>query len=213
MRPATALIAVLVLFASGGAAAQSLPTALESLRAASDKLGSTHPDKVAMLNTQIGRLESGAASIPPAQRADYAKSLAAQADVLAAIGKEPDGSVSAAQIDDVAADLALKARARRLGAANTLVGLIKVSARTRRGAQQISGLAVGASPVALAGGMDPMFVFPTLSSPTSRDLPPGRYEFMVKQDNVVVARQRADIGLTSTEAITLDLVVPPAPGR
>ena len=53
-----------------------------------------------------------------------------------------------------------------------------------------------------------MFRFATLSSPTKRALPPGRYEFMLTYNNQVVSRQRADVGLSSADEVTLDLVVP-----
>src|SRR6185503_12789918 len=91
MHLSTGLIAGLAWFAAGAASAQSLPTAIESLRAAVATAPGP-PDEVAALRTQVDRLDGAVASIPPAQRADYAKSLSAQAEALQAASTSLDGS-------------------------------------------------------------------------------------------------------------------------
>jgi hypothetical protein len=163
--------------------------------------------ELAQLRARIDQLDGGVASIPQAERRDYAKSLAAQAELLATAATASDAR-SLEIVRDVNADLMLKAQARQLGAANALRGFVQVTVRTRRGSGEVRGLVVGANHVALAGAADPMFRFATLSSPTSRALPPGRYEFLLSYNNVVIARQRADVGIASGDKVDLDLVVP-----
>jgi hypothetical protein len=213
MRFVTGLLAAALLSAPA-ARAQSVGTAIDSLQSTADSLANDAPSEAKIpagelsnLRARIEQLDGGVASIPQAERRDYAKSLAAQADLLAT-AKTASDTRSLEIVRDVNADLMLKVQARQLGAANALRGHVQVTVRTKRASGEVRGLVVGANPVALAGAANPMFRFATLSSPTSRALPPGRYEFLLLYDNVVVSRQRADIGIASGNNVDLDLVVP-----
>nr|WP_294815387.1 hypothetical protein [uncultured Sphingomonas sp.] len=213
MRFATGFLAAALLTAPA-ARAQSVGTAIDSLQTTADSLAAdaTSGSKIPVvelseLRARIEQLDGGVASIPQAERRDYAKSLIAQADLLATARTASDIR-SLEIVRDVNADLMLKVQARQLGAANALRGYVQVTVHTKRASGEVRGLVVGANPVALAGAANPMFRFAKLSSPTSRALPPGRYEFLLLYDNVVVSRQRADIGIASSDAIDLDLVVP-----
>lgn len=216
MRFATGMLAAALLSALPAPAvhAQSVGTAIDSLQSTADSLATVATSgpkipagELSELRSRIEQLDGGVASIPQAERRDYAKSLAAQADLLAT-AKTASDTRSLEIVRDVNADLMLKAQARQLGAANALRGYVQVTVRTKRGGGEVRGLVVGANPVALAGAANPMFRFATLSSPTSRALPPGRYEFLLLYDNVVVSRQRADVGIASGDNVDLDLVVP-----
>jgi hypothetical protein len=217
MRFATGLLATALLMAQE-ANAQSVGTAIDSLQSAVDRLSAGAPDgpkvsgsELSELRNRIEQLDGGIASIPQAERRDYAKSLAAQAELLTIAATASDAR-SLEIMRDVNADLTLKAQARQLGAANALRGHVRVTVRTRRASGEVPGLVVGANPVALAGAANPMFRFSTLSSPTTRPLPPGRYEFLLSYNNVVISRQRADVGLDSGANVDLDLVVPAGAG-
>ena len=217
MRFASAVLAA-ALVTTQAAQAQSVGSAIDSLQSAADKLATVATDapripasELSELRSRIEQLDGGVASIPQAERRDYAKSLAAQADLLAVAATASDAR-SLEIVRDVNADLTLKAQARQLGAANALRGHVQVTIRTLRPGGEVRGLVVGANPVALAGAADPMFRFARLSSPTSRPLPPGRYEFQLSYNTVVISRQRADVGITSNGAVDLDLVVPAGSG-
>lgn len=194
--------------------AQSVERAIGALQSTVDSLandpekGPTIPSSdLSDLRSRIDQLDGGAGSLPKKARREYAMSLEAQADLLAT-AKTASDPRSAEIVRDVNADLALKAHARSFGAANALRGYVNVTVRTKRENDEVRGYVVGANPVALAGAADPMFRFAALSSPTSRALPPGRYEFLLLHNNLVVSRQRADIGITSGDTVDLDLVVP-----
>lgn len=197
------------------APAQSLDSAFSSLdkslalieaRTRSDP--AVPGQKVQTLEAQIEGLKGAAPSLKRTERRDYARSLDAQAKMLAAAAGQTDATLVSQQLEDVSSDLSIKAQARMLGAANALRGSVRVTARTLKGGTEVSGFIVAANPVWLSGSQDLMFRFERISSPTSKDLPPGRYEFVLMRDDKIVSRQRADVGITSAEAVQLDLAAP-----
>jgi hypothetical protein len=198
------------------APAQSIDSAFRSLERAEESLAARserEPEAVpaanlSALRSQIDLLKGAAQSLPPAERRDYARSLDAQSKVLAEAALEVDAARALAMVDEVAADLRIKAQSRpALGAANALRGHVRVTVRTRRNARDVPGLIVGANPVALRGA-NLLFRFEQESSPTSKLLPPGRYEFVLLRGEKILSRQRADVGIASSDAVNLDLAVP-----
>jgi hypothetical protein len=204
------------LMLSAPADAQSMDSAFSSLDESLDKLSDASngteaipPETIALLRKRMERLRGAAVSVPPGDRTDYARSLDAQAELLAQVARDPEPSAAREAIDATAADLDIKIRSTPgFGAANVVYGHIDVTVRTLRDSHPVNGLVVWATPVALAR-FEPLFRFDQMSSPTTKSLPPGRYEFTLKKDGQVIARERADVGLTSSRAVTLDLSVPP----
>lgn len=198
------------------ARAQSVDNALASLRVSAAAVaarsrkepGVIPPSLAASLESNVARIRNSAASIPAAARRAYASSLREQARLLDKGVAEPDPATALALVTDASSDLALKAQARLAGAANALRGHIRVSIATRKNGREVPGLTVGANPLSFSGSPDIMFRFDRMSSPTVRDLPPGRYEFVLMRGNAVISRQRGDVGLTSSAAQAIDLSVP-----
>lgn len=191
----------------------SLDDAVEALSASMATLENEPTQSAETMNLLVSArealdgIEEAAPSLTRRERNDYAVSLWAQSVALEEAAQLDDAQLAKAMISDVSADLAIKAASGGLGATNTVRGHVTVNARTFRGGSEVGGLIVGANRVSYTGS-DLLFRFERLSSPTTKPLPPGRYQFIVMQGDKVVARQTADVGLGSLAAVDLDLVVP-----
>ncbi len=203
----------------GSAQAQSLPAAVDSLKKAGDSLVVSNTDlklpaeDVAKLQSQIDTLSAAALSVPRAERKDYAKSVLAQIEAINSLLAVDDTDKRMRAFQDVDADLSLKLAAKNFGATNSLLGKVNVIVRTKKDGQEVTGIVVGANPIARAGSNQIMWRFSKLSSPTAKPLPPGRYEFILLQGSAILARQTADVGLDmvfngDAADVDLDLVVP-----
>ncbi|MBC7987468.1 MAG: hypothetical protein H7X93_12505 [Sphingomonadaceae bacterium] len=209
---------LLALAFAGAANAQSIEGAFFALHTAVGQIearaaqqeGLITEERLTALHTRVARLQDAAASIAPADTAAYADSLMAQAQSLSESASVEDPTLALAQIADVEADLRIKDESRHaLGLGGGLLGHVRVGIYTVRGNQRVSGLIVGASPVADRRA-DSRYRFPRLSSAsaaTVHELPPGRYRFTVEGGGRRFRAGRIDIGLQGQESITVDLAV------
>jgi hypothetical protein len=164
--------------------------------------------KIVDLKQKIDRLhiEMGAASPGPA--AAYVRVLWYQADLLAQAAATSSTTEARSIIDDVSADLNAKlTSSSAAGTEPSRRGMINVTVRTKRGDTEVMGYLINCSPLRYRDA-EPMFSFPTLSSPTTHELPPGKFELAAVQNGLVVSRRIVDIFLAGQDPVLIDIPVP-----
>lgn len=209
--PLLAFIAIYVVTA-GSASAQtinSLPVEvkLKDLSRPLSIIARKQDQSIKEIQDNFNIIDSRLKDLPEEQRSDYTKSLNAQITLL---NKAAQGDVSdetALYLENVRADLNLKRRLVMTADPGSF-GAINVAVIPKRAGIPINNLTVAAAPIALVDSPQDYYRFPKLSSPTSRQLPPGRYMFFVYRGTKELVRQLQDVGSMSRSNITLELEVP-----
>ena len=84
---------------------------------------------------------------------------------------------------------------------------VSLSVVTVRRGRPIDGYQVGVVPMRFQGA-EPLFLLPRLSSPASGEVPPGRYELVVRDGKRELARQVFRVGVTGRSSESIEVAIP-----
>jgi len=138
----------------------------------------------------------------------YLKILTYLNQRLQKIEKEKDEKRFEEMLEDVAMDLRIKAEQGRRSA-DGVGKAIRVKARTRSGANEVSGYEVWLAPKVAMDIESARERFRISSSPTGElDLPPGNYAFWARKGETATGQVTKKIGGQGEGQIEVDLEVP-----
>jgi len=153
----------------------------------------------------------------PLLTCDYLRALQVDDDFLATAITSGSNDSTAALIDEAAGDIHLKANSKRKGAGGSMaiegryefISLLDVSVRTMKADAPANGLRVLANPRRYGAQQPAMYQFNTVSTPSTRRLPPGNYVLIVLgAGGKLLAVQEAAIGARWATHDTVDVVIP-----
>lgn len=141
---------------------------------------------------------------------DFQRGMEHNKSLLAIAAADPDDPLSVTLVRNVEEDLAIKAN--YISEVETLAAAafseVAVEVKTKRKDQEeVDGYFIGFSPKHLTGS-DPMYRFNNPTSPTSGNLPPGRYEMIAILADQVVQRQEVSIGIHGQQRQAITCLVP-----
>jgi hypothetical protein len=114
---------------------------------------------------------------------EYLQSLKHLNALLVNVSETDDMKKVRAILEDVALDAKAKSKGAKTGFGLTgnLRGLVKVTVKTEKDGKELGGYLVRCNPKRYADLKDSLYPFTNPSSPTTRSLPPGRYEMWVEK--------------------------------
>ncbi|MER9546464.1 hypothetical protein NKI72_31295 [Mesorhizobium sp. M0437] len=175
---------------------QSLQDNIEDGNVQLQTLSNKLVDESAQLRSLLPRPPKG---VP----ASFCTSLAGLGSLLGQAAVKPDLTIPI--IQSVADDLSLKvAFLTKNLALDSLRYAVSVTVSTKLSGSEVSGYIISANPLIYEDNAEPLFAFPQLSSPTTMDLPPGKYSIAASKEGKASCKRQLDVGGNGEKALNAD---------